>query len=117
VAGKEKAVTLAANDRQNVRRGAQVRMFSLMQLKALLQRPPARRPDAAVLAALNGDCAADRATLKSDELADFCLILAARRTGSAPPPLPARGDRLTERWGLDLAAERQQTIVQGERAG
>lgn len=107
--GKDKAATLAANDPQNVRRRAQVRMFSLMQLKVLLMRPPARRPDAATLAALNGDCAKDRAVMKADELADFCEILAARRAGTQLPPLAKDGDRLTERWGLDLAAERNWT--------
>ncbi|WP_310476847.1 toll/interleukin-1 receptor domain-containing protein [Sandarakinorhabdus sp.] len=115
--GKDKAATLAANDPQNIRRRAQVRMFSLMQLKALLMRPPVRRPDAATLAALNGDCAKDRATLKSDELADFCQILAARRTGTPPPPLAASGDRLTDRWGLDLATERNWATKAEEKAG
>ena len=105
--GKRKAEALAANDRQNVRRRAQVRMFSLMQLKALLLLPAARRPDAVTLAALNGDCAADRTRMKADELADFCLILAAQRSAAPLPALAVGGDRLTERWGLDLAAERK----------
>jgi tetratricopeptide (TPR) repeat protein len=116
ITGKQKAQALAANDPQNVRRRAQVRMFSLMQLKALLLMPAARRPDAATMGALNGDCAADRTRTKAEELADFCLILAARRNGTPLPALPAGGDRLTERWGLDLAAERKLGNLAEERA-
>ena len=105
--GRRKAAALAADDPQNVRRGAQVRMFDLMLLKAQLALPPVQRQGGAVLAALSGDCAADRARLKNPELADFCLILAARRTGTPPPAFTPGGDRLTDRWGLDLAEERR----------
>ncbi len=109
--GRGKAQALAANDPQNVRRKAQVRMFDLMRLKALLAMPAARSRDDPTLAALNGDCEADLNRLKNDELADFCRILAARRGATAiaagGPALAARGDLLTDQWGLDLAQERR----------
>lgn len=114
--GKRKAETLAANDPQNARRRAQVRIFSLMQLKALLMLPAVRRPDTVTLAALNGDCVADRSRMKVPELADFCQILAARRGAAPIPAFATGGDRLTERWGLDLAAERELGGLRGERA-
>ena len=112
--GRRKAAALAADDRQNVRRGGQVRMFDLMRLKALLMLPG--QSGVGALAALNGDCAADRAALKSDELADFCLILAARRAGTPLPAFTPGGDRLTDRWGLDLAQERNFGTQAQERA-
>lgn len=118
--GRGKAQALAANDPQNVRRKAQVRMFDLMRLKALLAMPAARSRDDPTLAALNGDCEADLSRLKNDELSDFCRILAARRGATAiaavGPALAARGDLLTDQWGLDLAQERRLGGIMKESA-
>lgn len=110
---REGAVAIARADVENVRAAAQVRMIDLWQLRVWLALPPARRPPAARLAALNGDCEDDRVRLKSDELAGFCRILEARRSNRPPPVSKGDGNVLTERWGLDFAAERRLGAVNG----
>ncbi len=106
-AGRAVVARLVADDPQNVARAAQLRMFDLVKLRAWLDLPRAQRPAAAVLAATNGDCVADRTRLKSAELATYCAILTAHRTGSAMPLnlTTFDGNRVSSNWGFDFAAE------------
>ena len=100
------ALELAQADPENVRRASQLRFIDLMKLRTWLTMPQQGRLDPQGLAAANGDCVDDRVRLKSDELAEFCTILAARRTGVLQPPASDATDALTGRWGLDFAMER-----------
>ncbi len=106
-AGQGAMRRLSADDPENLKRAAQVRIFDLMRLRAWLDMPPAARPPADQLALTNGDCADDRQRLKNDELALFCSILAALRIGQAPPDIvpAADGTRLSGGWGFDFVAE------------
>lgn len=112
--GRQHAMALARSDTQNLRRAALARMFDLFTLRTLMAMPgPA---DAAALARLNGDCAADGTRLKNEELATFCRVLAARRTGSPMPPLPSAADNaLSDRWGIDFREEAALPRLGGER--
>lgn len=113
--GREQAQALARSDTQNLRRAALARMFDLFALRTLLAMPG--RADAATLARLNGDCATDAMRLKNEELATFCRVLAARRTGSPMPPLPtADDDALSDRWGIDFREEAALPRLRGDRA-
>jgi hypothetical protein len=113
-AGQAVVRKLSADDAENVNRAAQVRLFDLVRLRAWLDMPPERRPPADQLAAANGDCADDRLRLKNDELAQFCSILAAHRTGQPPPEVvpAADGNRLSGTWGFDFTAETRRTARQ-----
>ena len=106
--GRAAALALARDDPENMRRAAQVRIFDLFRLRTWLAMPASARPSAAVMAAANGDCMADRTARKNAELATFCDLLAARRsdrpTGGLVPA-EVSGNRLTEIWGLDLRKE------------
>ncbi len=105
--GRAAVLRLAADDPQNVARAAQVRIFDLVKLRAWLDLPPSQRPAPDIMAAANGDCADDRLRLKNAELATFCSILAAHRTGQPPPQIgpAADGTRLSGGWGFDFTAE------------
>lgn len=105
--GRAAAVALAQADPDNVRRASQVRIFDLFRLRTWLAMPKAARPAAARLAAANGDCMDDKKRLKSEELAEFCMILQSRRRGDPMPPASSvTANALSQRWGLDFAKER-----------
>lgn len=101
--GREAAVALARDDPDNKRLASQVRIFDLFMLRTWLEMPV--QPPAARMAEANGNCDDDRVRLKSAELADFCTILAGRRTGAPQSRAYISGNRLTEVWGLDLRRE------------
>jgi hypothetical protein len=106
--GREAAAALARDDPANVRRASQVRIFDLFTLRTWLALPASARPSATAMAAANGDCSNDQKVLRSDELAEFCEILKARRTGTGVvTAVAAPVNRLSERWGLDFAQERR----------
>jgi hypothetical protein len=105
--GRDAAVVLARDDPANIRRASQVRIFDLFKLRTWLALPVSMRPPAVEMAAANGNCSDDRKVLKSDELAEFCTILEARRTGKLIPVADGTPvNILSERWGLDFTKER-----------
>ena len=106
--GRSEAVVLQQLDPMNVWRQAQVRIFDLFKLRTWLSMPVGSRPPAEALAAANGQCERDLIALKNVELAEFCSILEARRTGSSALVIvdkPRTG--LSVNWGLDFVEERR----------
>jgi hypothetical protein len=105
--GGAAARRLAEEDSDNQRNARQVRIFDLFKLRSWLALPAAERPPAAVLAGANGDCAADATLLKSQELARFCQILEARRTGRVliPSDQSSAINYLSDTWGINFAEE------------
>lgn len=104
--GRDAADALARDDPANVRRASQVRIFDLFKLRTWLAMPMSARPPGAEMAAANGNCSNDRKLLKSEELAEFCTILEARRMGAVLPVAGVPVDILSVRWGLDFTKER-----------
>lgn len=104
--GQAAAQALASEDPANVKRASQVRIFDLFRLRVWLGLPPGQRPPAAILAKTNGNCRADKEILKSNELGEYCAILAAWRLGTNVPVAVEPADILSDRWGLDFARER-----------
>ncbi len=94
------------------------RALRLFEARAWLMAPPQLRPPLTVVASTIGDCSADRADPRNDELAMLCRIQTARllaaegRRADAAKALSALNvgalsgaPKLSERWMIDFADE------------
>ncbi len=100
---------------ENKKVSTQIRLIELFKVRAWLAMRAADRPALAALAKIVGDCSAEKAEPHNDELFALCMAIRARillATGAVTdgsplpelPVVPPLGDRLTERWLLDLSA-------------
>lgn len=95
---------------------AQLRLFELFRARAWISMSDIDRPPLATIFKITGDCSAEKTKPHNEELYAFCLAVrarilavtdsdAARSLLSRIPAVPPAGDRLTERWLLDLREE------------
>ena len=112
------ALVLAREDPDNHDVARQLRGIELFEARIWMLTPPPRRPPRRRIEAALGDCKSDAAQAKNQEVAELCELLRARflsENGNLEAarriilPLLAgplsHGERLTEFWLMDLAAE------------
>jgi tetratricopeptide (TPR) repeat protein len=110
------AAALAAMDPENKAIAKEARVIELFEAQVWLAMPARGRPPPATIQKAVGDCAEEAAKPRNAELAAFCEIVDARRTGEFTPEDAStrvtsaiarlRGDgdyKLTERWMMNLS--------------
>ncbi len=124
---REEAVTLARADPENADAAQQVRVIELFHAKSLLESGPPYDPSLSQLAQTIGNCRSFALALAIEELQEFCRLNLARlqlaRGNSAYAVELARSvknrstgrPRLSEKWGIDLAAEADAVLAGAER--
>ncbi len=123
---REKALALARADPENADAAQQVRVIELFHAQTVLEGGPPFDPPLATIAQALGNCRPLTPALAIDELQAFCRLNLARlqlaRGNDAFAAELARAvmdradgkPRLSEKWGIDLAAEARTLL---ERAG
>ncbi len=118
------ALALAREDPENLVAARQARGSQLFEARAWLMSPPGFRPPRSRIAAMLGNCAADAARPKNEEVTELCELLHARFLAESGDRAAAKrlvetllagplahGERLSAFWLMDLGGEARRILA------